>query len=276
MANNNSVNNLFLNQKIIQTATNYTALANDVIIEVTNTAAPRTITLPAPSSNNIGKFYIIKDTSGVASINNISITPTTGSIDGASSKVINSNYGAVQVYSDGTNYFAQAIVAPRPVGISLARASWSKISTTPFTPGVTSPGSSNINVLSSSASRIDVAGLTAIISPINLSVAASSPAQSITITQAGLYYICYNTTEFNSGNGGDGYTQIVKNNQIVTVSQNSLWGSTAYPFSTAQAAITTTCAVNDVLDVRVGQQGGSTPSYYYIGYCIQQLPTTYF
>lgn len=108
MPNNNSTNNLFLNQSIVTTSSNYTALANDVIIEVTTTASAVTVSLPSPSVNNAGKFYIIKDISGTAAANNISIVPLSGTIDGAASLVISLNYGVVQVYSDGTNYFSQS------------------------------------------------------------------------------------------------------------------------------------------------------------------------
>ena len=101
---NNLVNNIFKNQPITSTAVSYTALPTDVIIDVTNTAAVRTITIPTASSVNLGKSYLIKDTSGGASTNNILITPVSGTIDGSSSLVIVTNYGFLQVYSNGTNW----------------------------------------------------------------------------------------------------------------------------------------------------------------------------
>lgn len=104
MPNNNTSNNRFLNQPVTQTASNYTALASDVIIEVTNTSVSRTITLPAPSA--VGKAFVIKDASGGALANNILIVPSSGSIDGFGSARISSNYGSVQVFSDGSNYFS--------------------------------------------------------------------------------------------------------------------------------------------------------------------------
>jgi hypothetical protein len=106
MPSNNSVNNRFLNQPVTTTAVNYTALPSDVIIEVTNTSVARTITLPAPSATgNVGKAFVIKDTSGGASTNNITITPTSGLIDGQVNTSISSNYGSVQVFCDGSNYY---------------------------------------------------------------------------------------------------------------------------------------------------------------------------
>lgn len=107
MPNNNSVNNRFLNQPVTTTSTNYTALPSDVIIEVTNTSAVRTITLPAPSTTgNVGKAFVIKDTSGGAQTNNIFIAPASGLIDGMSSLAIASNYGSAQVFCDGSNYYS--------------------------------------------------------------------------------------------------------------------------------------------------------------------------
>ncbi len=42
---------------------------------------------------------------GGAATNNITVTPQTGTIDGAANVVINTNYGSVRTYSDGTNWF---------------------------------------------------------------------------------------------------------------------------------------------------------------------------
>lgn len=85
------------------TAANYTAVAGDYLIGVTSTAAARTITLPGASA--AGTVYIVKDESGGAGTNNITVQGATGNIDGAATKVINTNYGSVSVFSDGTNYF---------------------------------------------------------------------------------------------------------------------------------------------------------------------------
>ena len=108
MAFNNATNNLFREQKVVNSATSYVVLADDVIVNITDTAAPRAVTLPAPSTSNIGKFFFIKDTSGAAVTNNITVTPASGNIDGAASHAIDTNLGFVSAYSDGTNYFIQA------------------------------------------------------------------------------------------------------------------------------------------------------------------------
>ena len=88
------------------TVVNYNVQANDYLVTVTNTALPRTITLPSAVTMGDGKVYVIKDESGGAAANNITINPQGGqSINGAASIVINTNFGVVQLYSNGTNWF---------------------------------------------------------------------------------------------------------------------------------------------------------------------------
>src|SRR5215213_2427843 len=87
--------------KISRTATavTYTALTTDHYIGVTRTAAARTINLPAAATAGAGKTYIVKDESGAAGTNNVTIDDGNASetIDGATMKVINSNYGVVRL-----------------------------------------------------------------------------------------------------------------------------------------------------------------------------------
>lgn len=87
------------------TATSYSVLTTDYIVAVTSTSAARTITLPASPTTN--QIFVIKDESGAASINNISIVVSGGAnIDGTATLIINTNYGAVSVYWNGSQYFA--------------------------------------------------------------------------------------------------------------------------------------------------------------------------
>lgn len=92
------------------TAISYAATRFDYYIGVTDTSAARTITLPDPTNGLLNPFplnksYIIKDQSGAAATNNITIATAAGTIDGASTAKINTNYGSIVVKSDGTNYF---------------------------------------------------------------------------------------------------------------------------------------------------------------------------
>lgn len=88
----------------VQTAISYQVLRSDYIIGVTNTAAARTITTPA-SGATTGQMWVIKDESGGAAAFPIIVAAGTGTIDGAASITIPSNYGSVTVYFNGTNYF---------------------------------------------------------------------------------------------------------------------------------------------------------------------------
>lgn len=93
------------------TAVSYTVLLTDIgfgwIIAVTSTAAARTITLPLANVVPAGFQLTIKDESGAAGTNAITIARSnTDLIDGATSVSINTNYGSRTLYSDGvTKWF---------------------------------------------------------------------------------------------------------------------------------------------------------------------------
>ena len=63
------------------------------------------MTLLAPGSLATGQIQIVKDEAGAAGSHTITITPASGTIDGAASKTITTNYGSLKVYSNGSNYF---------------------------------------------------------------------------------------------------------------------------------------------------------------------------
>lgn len=67
-----------------------------------NSSSACTITLGCKLMDQV---QIIKDQSGSASTNNITISPNTGTIDGASSKLISTNFGTMHFRFDGTNYW---------------------------------------------------------------------------------------------------------------------------------------------------------------------------
>ncbi len=90
------------------TATDYTVLVTDHLIGVTSTAAARTITLPA-AANVSGMEVIVKDESGGAGTNNISVVVSGGgNIDASATYTIATNYGKVRMYSNGTQWFTLA------------------------------------------------------------------------------------------------------------------------------------------------------------------------
>lgn len=91
--------------KVTGTAASLVITDQNFQILVTDTSAPRTITLPAAPAT--GQQFRIKDASGGAGTNNITVDVTGGviTIDGATSQVINIDYGFMTVVFDGTNYF---------------------------------------------------------------------------------------------------------------------------------------------------------------------------
>lgn len=86
-------------------AADYTTTDSDLLIAVTSTAAARTITLLSATVTE-GRIFIIKDESGAAGTNNITIaTEGSETIDGSATLVISTNYGSATLYSDGVDWF---------------------------------------------------------------------------------------------------------------------------------------------------------------------------
>lgn len=94
---------------------NPTITNGNCIIHI-NFAGAVSVVLPTP--DEAGRFFIIKDGSGNASANHITITVEGGgTIDGQASYTINANYGFIQVYGIGliNSYFivsSQGVVTP--------------------------------------------------------------------------------------------------------------------------------------------------------------------
>lgn len=82
----------------------YSATATDYIIAYTSLTTGRTVTLP--TAVGIGnRIYIIIDETGTANTNNITVATTSSqTINGAATKVINTAYGSLKVYSNGANW----------------------------------------------------------------------------------------------------------------------------------------------------------------------------
>lgn len=86
------------------TAISYQVLITDNTIGVTSTAAARTITMPNAGMIT-GQIWTVKDESGGALTNNITINGNGANIDDAATFVLNNNYGAVNIYWNGTAFF---------------------------------------------------------------------------------------------------------------------------------------------------------------------------
>lgn len=79
--------------------TPYTALSTDYVIAV-DVAAPASVILPASPT---GTIFVVKDASGAAGTNPITVTAST-TIDGAASFVINVGYGSNTFVFNGTEW----------------------------------------------------------------------------------------------------------------------------------------------------------------------------
>jgi hypothetical protein len=83
------------------TTPTYTALATDYMLCVDTATAPVTITLP---TGILGTVYMVKDCSGDADTNNITIQGTGGQLVDGSTATINSPYGAIQFIFNGVEW----------------------------------------------------------------------------------------------------------------------------------------------------------------------------
>lgn len=95
----------FLNLTALTHAnTPYTVLSTDDFLAITGSVGTFTVNLP--NSTTTGRVLTIKDTNGVAATFNILVTTPGGTvtIDGQTTYKIISNYGAINVIFDGTNY----------------------------------------------------------------------------------------------------------------------------------------------------------------------------
>jgi len=87
-----------------QTGTTYTVQSTDFRKLVTHTnASPVAVTLPQAGVNFPADWFYETQNRGAGAV---TITPTTSTIDGASSLVVSQNEG-VRIFSDGSNYFTQ-------------------------------------------------------------------------------------------------------------------------------------------------------------------------
>lgn len=83
------------------TTPTYTALASDYMLCVDTATTPVTITLP---TGILGTVYIIKDCSGDANTNNITVQGTGGQLVDGSTATINVPYGSIQLIFNGTEW----------------------------------------------------------------------------------------------------------------------------------------------------------------------------
>ena len=89
--------------RIIRSAGFVTILESDYVIAVNKTVNTSSAVI-LPANPRIGDAYVIKDAKGDAQVNNITISPSSGTIDGVGTIVISSNYGSVRVVFNGNEW----------------------------------------------------------------------------------------------------------------------------------------------------------------------------
>lgn len=101
-----SVNNTIVSPilpVVIATTSPFLALSTDLFIGVNNISlVPFSVVLPA--NPQTGKVYIIKDVSGTAFTDPITITAVGHNIDGSASAIIDTNYGSITLVFDGVEW----------------------------------------------------------------------------------------------------------------------------------------------------------------------------
>jgi hypothetical protein len=80
--------------------TPYNVLTSDYMMSV-NVGGASSVVLPISVT---GTVFVVKDDSGVASVNNITITATGANIDGVASQVINVNRGSFTMVFNGSQW----------------------------------------------------------------------------------------------------------------------------------------------------------------------------
>lgn len=91
--------------KRVGVSSSYSAGNRDCYIGVTNTLSGVTINLPAAGSNLRGMVIIIKDESGSAAGNPITVSGNGALIDGTPTRSINTNYGMLRLVCSGVAWF---------------------------------------------------------------------------------------------------------------------------------------------------------------------------
>lgn len=155
-----------------------------------------------PSNPLLGQCVIVKDGSGDAATNNITLTPASGTIDGAATYVISANYGYVTLEYNGTEWGAIGGGATSSGGGSstgnltvtgnLTQATGT-VSMTP-TKTVTSATSATLNAVTVPATTITVTGTTQVTTAggfnfVAIAVPTYTDASAVTIDRGATVYI---------------------------------------------------------------------------------------
>ncbi len=91
-----------INTRVVTAAGAITITSADYLVVVNKASGAATVVnLPAGVTNTV---FIIKDGKGDALVNNITLTPASGNIDGSSTYVLNTNYSSATIVYNGTEW----------------------------------------------------------------------------------------------------------------------------------------------------------------------------
>jgi len=161
--------------------------SNVILISCDTTSNPIIVTLPLANAVGAGRFYIIKDTSGTAATNIITVSPNgANTIDQSSTApIIRNNFDGLCVVSDGTSnwmLFRYAIIST-PILTT---------STTVNVPDITQDATYVLNVTSASIT-INLPALSSVTPGVKLIIkdsgAASFSSNTISIVPNGVNFI---------------------------------------------------------------------------------------
>lgn len=87
-------------------STTYTILATDFYVGVTSTSSAVTLTLPALSSVAVGTTFVVKDESGAAGTNAITVARAGSDlIDGGTSFAVDTDYGSITIVARASGWY---------------------------------------------------------------------------------------------------------------------------------------------------------------------------
>ena len=99
---------LFIAKRTTVVDADYTVLVTDRLVVYTTLTVARAVTLPSAAGAVPGRAYVIKDESGSCNgTRTITISPASGTIDGAANVVLNTAYAKTTLYTNGTNWFTR-------------------------------------------------------------------------------------------------------------------------------------------------------------------------
>lgn len=89
--------------RVVTAAGDVTVSTTDYAVALNKTVGAATV-VNLPNSPTAGQVFVIKDAKGDAAANNITVTPASGTIEGAGTYVMNLNYQSVTVFYNGASW----------------------------------------------------------------------------------------------------------------------------------------------------------------------------